>query len=346
MAALLTLSACAGDGGSPASTDSADGEKGSAALIIAQGGLGDESYNDLAYKGFQQGLTDNGLEGSVIESDDVVGQGEQVLRRAGDAGVGLVIDLEYSHAEILPKVAADYPDTDWVLVNAEAAGDNVASVLFQEQEGSYLAGALAAMQTVNTSDPKINPDKVIGFIGGTQAAGIDKFTVGYIQGAHDVDPDVKVLTAYSNDFGDPTKGQQLAQSMFEQGADIVYSVAGGTGTGVIQAAKDANRYAIGVDSDQDGLAPGNVLTSMLKHTDVAMETVLKDYAEGSFPGGETLQLGLKEDGVGLTAFQYTKDAIGQATIDKIADLKQQIIDGKIQVWNVVEQGYPDFYSGQ
>lgn len=344
MAALLTLSACAGDGGSAGSTDSAGGG-GSAALIIAQGGLGDESYNDLAYKGFQQGLADTGMQGSPIESDDVVGQGEQVLRRAGDEGVGVVIDLEYSHAEILPKVAADYPDTDWVLVNAEAAGDNVASVLFQEQEGSYLAGALAAMQTVNTSDPKINPDKVIGFIGGAQSAGIDKFAVGYIQGARDVDPDVKVLTAYSNDFGDPTKGQQLAQSMYEQGADIVYAVAGGTGTGVIQAAKDANRYAIGVDTDQDGLAPGNVLTSMLKHTDVAMETVLKDFKDGSFPGGQTLQLGLKEDGVGLTDFQYTKDAIGQATIDKIDDLKQQIIDGKITVWNVVDQGYPDFYSG-
>ena len=347
MAALLTLSACAGDGGSPGSTDSTSGGGGgSAALIIAQGGLGDESYNDLAYKGFQQGLADNGMEGSPIESDDVVGQGEQVLRRAGDAGVGVVIDLEYSHAEILPKVAADYPDTKWVLVNAEAAGDNVASVLFQEQEGSYLAGALAAMQTVNTSDPKINADKTIGFIGGAQSAGIDKFAVGYIQGAHDVDPDVKVLTAYSNDFGDPTKGQQLAQSMYEQGADIVYAVAGGTGTGVIQAAKDANHYAIGVDTDQDGIAPGNVLTSMLKHTDVAMETVLKDFSDGSFPGGQTLQLGLKEDGVGLSDFQYTKDAIGQTTIDKIADLKQQIIDGKITVWNVVDQGYPDFYSGK
>ncbi|THG33210.1 BMP family lipoprotein [Naasia lichenicola] len=346
-ASLLLLSACSGGTSSDAGSTSGTGDSlAPTALVVAQGGLGDESYNDYAYTGYQKGLKDNGLEGTPIESDDIVGQGEQVLRRAGDEGLGLVIDLEYSHAEILPKVAADYPDTDFALVNAEATGDNVVSVLFQEQEGSYLAGALAAIQTSNTSDPKINADKVIGVIGGAQSAGIDKFLVGYIQGARDTDPDVKVLTAYSNDFADPTKGQQLAQSMFDQGADIVYAVAGGTGAGVIQAAEDSNHYAIGVDANQDDVAPGFVLTTMLKRTDVAMETLLKDYKDGKFPGGETLNLGLAEDGVGLSDFANTKDAIGQETIDKIADLKQQIIDGDIEVWNVVEQGYPDYYSGQ
>lgn len=340
MAALLLLTACSG-----ATEESGGAEAGRTALVIAQGGLGDESYNDLAYAGYERGLEANNLAGRPIESDDVVGQGEQILRRAGDEGLGLVIDLEFSHAEILPKVAADYPDTDWVIVNAEAPGENVASVLFQEQEGSYLAGALAALHTSNTSDPKINEDKVIGVIGGTQGAGIDKFLVGYIQGARDTDPEVEVLTAYSNDFGDPTKGQQLAQSMFEQGADIVYHVAGGTGAGVIQAAVDADRYAIGVDTNQDAMAPGHVLTSMLKNGDIAMETILTEFAEGNFPGGETVSLGLAEGGVGLSDFEYTKDAIGQETIARVDALKQQIIDGKIKVWNVVTDGYPDFYSG-
>lgn len=344
-ASLLLLTACSG-ASSDGSASGGDGDSlASTALVVAQGGLGDESYNDYAYTGFEKGLADNGLEGTPIESDDIVGQGEQVLRRAGDEGLGLVIDLEYSHAEILPQVAADYPDTFWALVNAEAAGDNVASVLFQEQEGSYLAGALAAIQTSNTSDPKINSDKVIGVIGGAQSAGIDKFLVGYIQGARDTDPEVTVLTAYSNDFADPTKGQQLAQSMFDQGADIVYAVAGGTGAGVIQAAEDNNHYAIGVDANQDDVAPGFVLTTMLKRTDVAMDTLLKAYKDGDFPGGETLNLGLAEDGVGLSDFANTKDAIGQETLDRIEELKQQIIDGDITVWNVVADGYPDYYSG-
>jgi basic membrane protein A len=339
---LLILTACGDSGGG----SSAEGEGGApAALVIAQGGLGDESYNDLANSGFQQGLQDNGLRGNTIESADVVGQGEQVLRRAGQENFGLVVDLEYSHADVLPQVASDFPDTDWVLVNAEAKGDNVASVLFQEQQGSYLAGALAAIQTTNTADPRINPDPVIGVVGGTQSVGIDKFIVGYIQGAKSVDPDIKVLTAYSNDFANPGLGQQLAQSMFDQGADIVFAVAGGTGAGVIQAAEDSGHYAIGVDSDQDGVAPGAVLTSMVKKTDVAMQTILSDYADGSFPGGQTLNLGLAEDGVGLSDFQYTADAIGQDTIARIDALKQQIIDGEVDVWDVVTQGYPDFYSG-
>lgn len=343
-ASLLLLSACSTSPSPSGSTSSS--KLGRAALVIAQGGLGDQSYNDLAYSGFKKALIQNKLQGSPIESADIVAQGEQILRRAGDANFGVVVDLEFSHAQTLPKVAADYPKTDWVLVNAEAKGKNVASVLFQEQEGSYLAGALAAIQTQKTSDPKINSQKVIGVIGGTQSVGIDKFIVGYIQGAEAVDPSIKVLTAYSNSFADPTKGAQLAKSMFDQGADVIYAVAGGTGTGVIQAAKDANHYAIGVDADQDGLAPGFVLTTMEKKTDVAVETLLADYAKGTFPGGKTLSLGLKENGVGLSDFKYTKGVIGQATIDKLATIKKDIIDGKTKVWNVVDQGYPTFYSGK
>lgn len=343
MALLLAVTACSDD---PVSGGGGGGgDQAQAALVVAQGGLGDESYNDLANSGFEQALTDDDLQGRTIESDDIVGQGEQVLRRAGQQGFGVVVDLEFSHGEILPAVAADFPDTDWVLVNSEAAGDNVASVLFQEQEGSYLAGALAALQTVNTTDPRINPDNVIGVIGGTQSVGIDKFIVGYIQGARSIDPDIQVLSAYSNDFANPTIGQQLAESMYDQGADIVYAVAGGTGAGVIQAAVDRNHYAIGVDADQDGVAPGAVLTTMLKKTDVAVSTLIGQYADGSFPGGQTVTLGLAEDGVGLSDFQYTRDAIGEDVIAQVDDLRQQIIDGDIDVWNVVEQGYPDYYSG-
>ncbi|MCW2288136.1 BMP family lipoprotein [Leucobacter luti] len=341
-ATLLALTACSA--ATPSSGDGAGtGER--AALVIAQGGLGDQSYNDLANRGFESALAETGMEGNTIESDDVVGQGEQLLRRAGQSGVNLIVDLEFSHNEIIGKVAQDFPDNSWVIFNAEAEGDNVASVLFQEQEGSYLAGALAAMQTTNTADPKINADKVIGVIGGTAGVGIDKFLVGFMQGAQDIDPDIEVLTAYSNDFADPAKGQQLAQSMFERGADIVYSVAGGTGAGVIQAAEEANHYAIGVDDNQDGSAPGTVLTSVLKRTDLAVESVVTDYAAGNFPGGETVTFGLKEDAVGLTDFEFTKDAIAPETLTKLDQLKQQIIDGDIKVWNVVSDGYPDFYQG-
>src|SRR5438128_1735807 len=172
------------------------------ALIIAQGGLGDQSYNDLAFAGFKRGLAETKLEGKPVESKDVVAQAEDMLRRAADAGFGLIVDLEYSHGETLAKVAAAYPDAKFVILN----------------------------QT--------------------------------------------------------------------------------------QAAKESGHYAIGVDTDQDGLAQGNVLTSMVKRTDVAVETVVKDYAAGKFPGGGTVTLGLKEDGVGLSDMKYTRDLIPAADLKK------------------------------
>lgn len=314
-----------------------------AALIIAQGGLGDQSYNDLANKGFQECLASQGLEGSPVESADVVGEAEQMLTRASQGDFGLVIDLEYSHGEILPKVAASNPDVNYAILNLEAPGDNVASVLFQEQEGSYLAGALSAMMTSVPDNPKVNPEKVIGVIGGTKSAGIDKFLAGFMQGAQDTDPDVEVLVAYSDDFGDPAKGKQLAEAMFDKGADIVYAVAGGTGAGVIEAAKQANHYAVGVDTDQDGLAPGNVLTSMIKRADVAVCTLLEAYKNGAFPGGQTINLGLNEGAVGVSEFTHTGEEIPEEFKAKVEELSAGIKDGSIKVVNVVTDGYPEWF---
>src|SRR5271167_1046271 len=314
------------------------------ALIIAQGGLGDQSYNDLAYSGFKKALAEDKLEGKAVESKDVVAQAADILRRASDAGFGLIVDLEYSHGDALQAVAKDYSGTDYMILNQVRPGANVASVLFQEQEGSYLAGALATMVATDTSIKGMTGKPVIGVIGGTKSVGIDKFIVGYIQGARDINPNAEVKVAYSNNFGDPAVGLQMAKAMFDGGANVVYQVAGGTGLGVIQAAKEAGRFAIGVDTDQDGIAPGSVLTSMVKRTDVAVETVVKDYADHKFPGGETVTLGLKQDGVGLSPMKFTKDKIPAANLAKIDDMKSKILSGEIKVWNVVDQGYPDFFK--
>jgi basic membrane protein A len=339
LSVVALVAAC---GSEPAAPSTANKK---VALVIAQGGLGDESYNDLAMSGFTAVTKEKGLEGQHIESGDVVAQGEQLLRRAGTSGYGLVIDLEFSHGEILPTIASAYPQVNWVFLNNKIKGDNIASVLFAEHHSSYLAGALAALMTTQTGNPKINPDKKIGVIGGTKSVGIDKFLSGYIQGAKDTDPGVEVLTAYSNSFGDPTKGSQLAESMFQQGADIVYTVAGGTGAGVIQAAKKNNHYAIGVDDNQDKLAPGFVLTSVLKKTDLAVRKVVELYADGKFPGGQTINLGLAEGGVGLTDFQYTKQDIPESVRTKVADLQKKIVSGELKVWNVIDQGYPAWLTG-
>ena len=169
---------------------------------------------------------------------DVVAQAADILRRASDAGFGLIVDLEYSHGDALQAVAKDYSGTDYVILNQVRPGANVASVLFQEQEGSYLAGALATMVATDTSIKGMTGKPVIGVIGGTKSVGIDKFIVGYIQGARDINPSAEVKVAYSNNFGDPAVGLQMAKAMFDAGANVVYQVAGGTGLGVIQAAKE------------------------------------------------------------------------------------------------------------
>jgi len=314
------------------------------ALVIAQGGLGDKSYNDLANSGFEKAVKETGVDGRAIESNDVVAQAEPILERATQSGFGLVVDLEFSHADALQKVAEANPDTEYALVNVPVEGANTTGVLFQEQEGSYLAGVLAARMTTQTGNERINPKPMIGVIGGTKSTGIDKFLVGYIQGARETDPDVEVLTAYANDFADPSKGKQIAESMYDRGADIVYHVAGGTGAGVIEAAKARNRYAIGVDTDQDGAAPGSVLTSMVKRTDLAVEQLVQDYADGTLKGGETRNLGLKDDGVGLTEMQYTKDDVPEDVMADVDAAREGIIDGSIKVWNVITQGYPDYYK--
>lgn len=315
-----------------------------AALIIAQGGLGDGSWNDTAYAGFQAGLEKTGVEGRPVESKDVAAQGEEIMRRAADGGFGLIISLEWIHGEPMEKLAVDYPDNNWVIMNQTRKGDNVASVVFGEHEGSYLAGALAALVTTDTSIKGINPEPVIGVIGGVKAPGIDKFIVGFIQGAKAINPDIDVKVAYSDTFGDPAKGQQMAKAMFDDGADIVYQVAGGTGIGIIEAAKAAGRYAIGVDTDQDGMAPGNVLTSMLKRVDVAVEDIITNYAAGSFPGGEVMDFGLAENGVALSDMKHTKDMIPAEYLERVDALKADIIAGKIDVWDVSTQGYPDFFQ--
>jgi basic membrane protein A len=314
------------------------------ALIIAQGGLGDQSYNDLAYSGFQTAKNDFPIIGRVIQSADIVSQGQAIVQKAGQANFDLVIDLEFSTYDAVKSVAPQFPNTQWMTPNFPSVAPNDTGYLFNEQDGSFLAGELAAQVTQDSSVPGITPSKTIGVIGGIKAVGIDKFLVGYVQGAHAIDPNLKVLVNYSNAFGDPAKGKQLADAMFQQGANVVYQVAGGTGTGVIQAAQSANKYAIGVDSDQDAIAPGHVLTSMIKRTDFAVYDSINRLVCGKLKGGDTVNLGLKEGAVGLSPMKFTKNIIPSKYLDRVNADQQKIIDGQIKVWNTITQGNPPWFT--
>jgi|YNPMSStandDraft_1061717.scaffolds.fasta_scaffold00222_24 basic membrane protein A len=307
------------------------------AMIAAQGGLGDRSYNDSGYEGLKRAESELGVEVKVIESADPVGEGEQLLRNAAESGFDLVITLEYSHFDPLARVAPDYPNTTFAIINIAVEGSNVVSVIFKEHEASFLVGALAAMVTTMEGNELVNSEAIIGAIGGTQSPGIDKFIVGYTEGAQYINPEVKVLSAYSNSFGDPAKGRELALAMYDQGADIVFQIAGGTGEGVFQAAEEAKHYAIGVDSDQDYIKPGYILTSMIKRVDNAVFDLCSRLVNGSLQGGTVIEYGLKEEGVGLSPMTYTKDKLPAEFLNTIEDLRQKIISGEIQVTDITKK---------
>jgi basic membrane protein A len=316
------------------------------ALIVAQGGLGDRSYNDSGFAGLTKAAQDFGVEVVPIESPDPVGEGEQLLRTAAEAGFDLVISLEFTHFDPLPRVAADYPDTTFAIVNIVVDGPNVVSVMFDEHTGSYLAGALAAMVTTDDTIEQTNDAAVIGAIGGVQSSGIDVFLHGYLQGACAINPDIEVLFAYSGGFADPAKGKEITLGMYEQDADVVFQVAGGTGAGVIDAAKEENRFAVGVDSDQDFMAPGNVLTSMLKRVDIAVYDLIKQLAAGELQGGTVAQYGLDQNGVGISEMTYTRHLLPGEDMDQITEFHDAIIAGELDVIDVrtLDQEQLDFIN--
>ena len=225
--------------------------------------------------------------------------------------------------ESVMAAATAYPDQKFAIVDETITGlPNVTSLTFKEHEGSFLVGALAAMMSKTGT---------IGFIGGMENPVIQKFEAGFAQGAKYINPNIKG----SNAFNDPASAKTKTETLIQQKADVVYHAAGGSGAGVFQAAKEKNVYAIGVDSDQDDIVPGTILTSMMKYVDVATFNIVKDTLEGKFTN-EHHEFGVKENGVGTTDFKNTKDKIGEANIKKLEEIKQDISSGKIVVSPTVQ----------
>lgn len=317
------------------------------ALIISDAGLGDKGFNDLGYAGLKKAIAQfPGVSGKPIQDPQIDTQCTQVLTEAAQAGYNLVINLNYGCETALTTIAKKYPDVAWVMVDDTAEGPNVTSEVFQVQDSSFLVGALAAMANQDPKFPGNNGKNVIGAVGGVKSPGIDQFLVGYQQGAQYIDKNEKVLVAYANNFDDPSVGAQLTNSMFSQGATVVYQVAGVTGLGGIKAAKSKGLYAIGVDSNQDYLAPGHVLTSSIKHTDTAVYEAVKLFAEKKLKGNSTLYFDLGNDGVAISPMQYTKKLFPPADLTRLANIEHGIEAGTIHVWNVPTQGYPSWFVGR
>jgi len=259
------------------------------AMIYDLGGKFDKSFNEAAFAGTQRWVAETGGTFREIEMQSEA-QREQALRRLAESGSNPVVMTGFAFGNVLNEVAPDYPDTSFVIIDMVVDQPNVRSVVFNEHEGSYLVGMMAAMASKSNT---------VGFIGGMDIPLIRKFACGYAQGVMAVNGDAEIISNMTGTtpsaWNDPVKGAELTQAQISQGADVVYAAAGGTGVGVLQAAADANILSVGVDSNQNYLHPGQVLTSMMKRVDNA---VYNAFTDG--PGLETgfRVMGLANGGVG------------------------------------------------
>jgi basic membrane protein A len=332
----LAVTACGSDDSS-SGNDTGSGESSApesdikVGMAYDVGGRGDQSFNDSAAKGLDEAKAEFGIGSEESEAEDGEAETarEERLRTFADNGYDPIIAVGFAYAASLTKVAAEYPEVHFAIIDDSSLADveNVASLVFAEEQGSFLVGAAAALKTESDH---------VGFIGGVQTPLIEKFQAGYEAGVEAVNPDIKVDVEYLTQvpdfsgFGDPAKGKTAAEGMFQNGADIVYHAAGGSGGGVFEAASEADAKAIGVDSDQYNTADPSVqdviLTSMLKNVDVAVHEYLSEVAGGTFPAGVTTY-DLAVDGVGYsTSGGFVDDIAGD-----LDAFKEQIISGEIKV---------------
>lgn len=304
--------------------------------IVYTGNLGDKSYNDSCNAGAERAKADFDIELKSLEGTTAQ-EWEANLVAACEEGYDLVIGASSNIADYITEHAENYPNVKFAVIDTTVDLPTVESISFAQNEGSFLAGAAAAMFTQKTDIDGVNSEKIIGWVGGMDIPVLHDFYIGYEQGAKYIDPDIKILQAFAGSWIDPLKGKELTLAQYEQGADIVMNVASGTGSGILEAAKEAKKYAIGVDLNQDNDQPGHVLTSMVKRVDNACYLVIESVVKGTFQGGSTQYLSLKEGGVSLTDFSVIKEALGdkfpQDIVDKCKELEQKIISGEIKVQN-------------
>ncbi|MGN6583203.1 MAG: BMP family lipoprotein [Rhizobiaceae bacterium] len=296
------------------------------AIIYDLGGKFDKSFNEAAYHGAEKFKKDTGIAYRDFEIQNDT-QREQALTKFAEDGNNPIIVMSFSFEQALKKVAPKFPKTEFGIVDTVVDLPNVRSIVFKENEGSYLVGVMAAMASKTGT---------VGFVGGMDVPLIRKFACGYVGGVKATKAEDKVIQNMTGDtpaaWNDPTKGGEIARSQIDQGADVVYAAAGGTGVGVLQAVADKGKLAIGVDSNQNGLQPGHVLTSMVKRVDVAVYNAFMDAKNGHYTFGVD-NLGLKENGVGYAMDENNKSLVTPEMLKAVEKAKADIISGKIKVHN-------------
>lgn len=291
------------------------------AIVLGEGSINDQSFNQATWEGLEKAEKELGIKRLYLESQqdsDYISNVEQFV----DQDVDLIIGVGFQLKNTIEEMSKAYPDQKFAILDEtyETIPENVTTVTFREQEGAYLAGVLAS---------KVSETKKVGFIGGIEAApAIQKYHYGYKAGVDSIEG-VSVIDQYANTFSDAAKGKAIANQMISQGADIVFSAAGATSVGAIEACKEAKKQAIGVDIDQNYIAPDTVISSAVKKLDVASYNLAKSLVDGKLNGGENLSYGIKEDGIALS--EKTSEFVSKEIMDEIKVISDKIVNGEIKV---------------
>ena len=310
-------------------TPSTAGQSLQVGLVFDIGGRGDKSFNDAAYAGLERAQKELGSQFTTLESGEGADR-EAQMRQLAAGNAQIVFGVGFLFTDDIRKLAEEFPNKKFACIDYTVRADdklppNLAALTFKEQEGSYLVGALSGLLT--------RTDRV-GFVGGMGTPLIKKFEAGYVAGVVATNPEAKVDVKYAGTtasaFKDPTKGKELALAEYNAGSDIIYHASGSTGLGVFEAAREKDKYAIGVDSDQYDEAPGNILTSMVKRVDVAVFDSIRDLKDGKWQGGVHVY-GLAQDGVGWVYDDRNKALIPDEAKTVVDSLKAEVIAGRIQV---------------
>ena len=294
------------------------------AVVFDMGGKFDKSFNEGVFNGVEKFAKETGIKYREFEVTNP-SQREQAIRRMAQRGSDIVLGVGFAQASAIEKVAQEFPKVKFAIIDAVVELPNVQSIVFKEHEGSFLVGILAAMASKTGK---------VGFVGGMDIPLIRKFACGYAQGAKHAKADAEVFENMTGStpaaWNNPTKGAELAKRQFDRGADVVYAAAGSTGIGVLQAAKDNGKFAIGVDSNQNHLQPGTMLTSMLKRVDVAAYETFKSAMDGTFEPGIKV-LGLADNGVGWALDEHNEKLISADMKAAVEKASAAIIAGDLKV---------------
>lgn len=286
------------------------------------GGVNDESFNQSAWAGLKRAGQDFGVDVHYIESVSEADY-DRNLKTLVDSGYDLIWGIGFLMEDAISKAATDNPNVKFGIIDSTLGGNipqNAVGVTFKEHEGSFLVGIIAGLMTKTDQ---------IGFIGGIKFALIEKFKYGFMAGVKTVNPNAEITETWAESFTDASKGKALANQLYADGCDVVYHAAGNVGKGLFESAKENDKWAIGVDSDQYKLAPKNILTSMMKRVDNGIYNVIKDTVNGNFPSGQAIEYGLAEGGVGVAP--TTAVNTPRRVTREVKEYADQIIDGEIVV---------------